>query len=448
MAFPLARTLTSGEQAPPAEVSVLSDAAQNPVAANSSAMPGQSVEATAAVTPTGPAEPEAPVPLASGTAQTEPEAMQPAPPGHLTDAVPLDGEGASTLTPGAPAQDAAAFSPKDVPASTNASPAAPSISVPDTIQPQALADAARNGDQLALFEIGARYTEGRNGLAADQAQAANWYQLAADKGFAPAQYRLGSMYEKGTGVARDIGKAKTFYEQAANQGNASAMHNLAVLYASGALGEQDYTTAANWFTKAADLGITDSQFNLAILCARGNGVAQDLGESYKWFAIAAKGGDKDAGAKRDEVAKAMKPADLEKARAATSAWKPQPLDNKANGIEIPDGWASNGTKTLERRHEEGDPQHSGDPQQQRLRRRPAGRRDGREDDRRDQELPEVGRPGAERQDQRRHGKGAPGAQRQEHDQGLRQGQRKRPKLIGSEPSFYVRQLTGRRLQAA
>ncbi|SCW34987.1 localization factor PodJL [Rhizobium mongolense subsp. loessense] len=345
MAFPLARTLTSGEQAPPAEVSVLSDAAQNPVAANSSAMPEQSVEATAAATLTESAETEAATPPALGTAQTEPEAMQPAPAGHLTDVVPLDGEGASTLTPGAPAQDAAAFSPKDVPASTNASPAVPSISVPDTIQPQALADAARNGDQLALFEIGARYTEGRNGLAADQAQAANWYQLAADKGFAPAQYRLGSMYEKGTGVSRDIGKAKAFYEQAANQGNASAMHNLAVLYASGALGEQDYTAAAKWFTKAADLGITDSQFNLAILCARGNGVAQDLGESYKWFAIAAQGGDKDASAKRDEVAKAMKPADLERARAATSAWKPQPLDNKANGIEIPDGWASNGTKT-------------------------------------------------------------------------------------------------------
>ncbi|TCU26450.1 localization factor PodJL [Rhizobium azibense] len=345
MAFPLARTLTSGEQAPRDEVSLLSDAAQNPVAANNSAMPEQSLEATAAVTPMESADPEAAASPSADTAQTEPDAMQTAPAGHLTDAVPLDGEGASTLTPGAPAQDAATFSPKDVPVSTNASPAPSSISVPDTIQPQALAQAARNGDPLALFEIGARYTEGRNGLAADQAQAASWYQLAADKGFAPAQYRLGSMYEKGTGVARDIGRAKAFYEQAANQGNASAMHNLAVLYASGALGEQDYTAAANWFTRAADLGITDSQFNLAILWARGNGVAQDLGESYKWFAIAAKGGDKDAGAKRDEVAKAMKPADLEKARAATEAWKPQPLDNKANGIEIPDGWASNGTKT-------------------------------------------------------------------------------------------------------
>jgi localization factor PodJL len=123
------------------------------------------------------------------------------------------------------------------------------------------------------------------------------------------------------------------------------MHNLAVLYASGALGQQDYTSAANWFTKAANLGITDSQFNLAILCARGNGVVQDLTESYKWFAIAAKGGDKDASQKRDEVANAMKPDQLEKARAKADLWKVEPMDNKANAIDVPDEWAGVATKT-------------------------------------------------------------------------------------------------------
>lgn len=336
MAFPLARTLTTGQSAPPAEVAVMSDAAQAPATADTSAAP--QVNEQAAVTAEAlPAAPEA-----------APQAADPAPAvpaDHLTDAAPLDGEGAATLTPGAPAQDATGFAPKDAPASTNAAPAQPAITVPDTIQPAALADAARGGDALALFEIAARYSEGRNGVTASEADAVKWYQMAADKGFAPAQYRLGSIYEKGTGVARDINKAKGLYEQAADQGNASAMHNLAVLYASGALGQQDYATAANWFTKAANLGITDSQFNLAILCARGNGVTQDLGESYKWFAIAAKGGDKDAGAKRDEVAKAMKPADLDKAKAATDAWKPQQLDNKANGIDAPDAWTGTGTST-------------------------------------------------------------------------------------------------------
>ncbi|MBB3592589.1 localization factor PodJL [Rhizobium sp. BK529] len=333
MAFPLARTLTTGQKAPPpAEVSTPSTATGMPQAnmmAPTPVVPETSTPESAAQMPTT-------TPEAIGS-----EAGAPTAPDHLTDATPLDGEGAESFDQ-APVQDSSGFAPNTpaAPAATTTAPAAASIIVPDTIQPPPLADAARNGDGLALFEIAARYTEGRNGLAADQKQAANWYQLSADKGFAPAQYRLGSMYEKGNGVDRDVQKAKGLYEQAASQGNASAMHNLAVLYASGALGQQDYVTAASWFQKAADLGITDSQFNLAILCARGNGVPADLEESYKWFAIAAKSGDKDAAQKRDEVAKAMKPDQLERARAKADLWKPQPLDNKANGVEIPDAWAS------------------------------------------------------------------------------------------------------------
>ncbi|MBA8831707.1 MULTISPECIES: peptidoglycan-binding protein [Rhizobium] len=336
MAFPLARTLTSGERAPqpPAEVSALTGAAENPVAALPEATPAQ--PDAAALGTTTPAT-EAVPPAAE---QAQPEATPPAGGDHLTDMTPLDGEGAATLAPPGPsgaAQETSGFVPAPAPQAA--------ITIPDTVQPKSLADAASGGDALALFEIGARYSDGRNGMTVDQKQAANWYQLAADKGFAPAQYRLGSMYEKGNGVERDIAKAKGFYEQAANQGNASAMHNLAVLYASGALGQQDYATAASWFTKAANLGITDSQFNLAILCARGNGVPADLEESYKWFAIAAKAGDKDAAQKRDEVAKAMKPDQLERARAKADLWKPEPVDHRTNAIDIPDEWAGTGAKT-------------------------------------------------------------------------------------------------------
>ncbi|GAA3059621.1 cell division protein PodJ [Rhizobium viscosum] len=340
MAFPLARTLTTGEKAPPpAEVSALTGAAETPQANMAAPAP----VAPEAIAPEIGAQTPAMTPkttLPEAAAPAEPQAT----PDHLTDAAPLDGEGAESFDQAPAAQEMSGFVPNAPAAPAATMPATPaaaaSIIVPDTIQPQPLADAARNGDALALFEIGARYTDGRNGLAADQKQAASWYQLSADKGFAPAQYRLGSMYEKGNGVDRDVQKAKALYEQAAAQGNASAMHNLAVLYASGALGQQDYATAATWFQKAADLGITDSQFNLAILCARGNGVPADLEESYKWFAIAARSGDKDAAQKRDEVAKAMKPDQLERARAKADLWKPQPLDNKANGIEIPDAWAS------------------------------------------------------------------------------------------------------------
>jgi localization factor PodJL len=45
------------------------------------------------------------------------------------------------------------------------------------------------------------------------------------------------------------------------------------------------------------------------------------------------------------LTEAMKPADLDKARATTDAWKPQQLDNKANGIDVPDAWTGKGTST-------------------------------------------------------------------------------------------------------
>jgi localization factor PodJL len=345
MAFPLARTLTSGAPAPTAEVATLSDNQNN-------ALPVDSETAPEPMQPSAPvaAAPEAPAaatpPPATASAMLTP--TEPATPERLTEAAPLGGNGATALAPSGAPQDASGFiASNSAPVTAAMAPAtaAAEIAVPDSVQPKSLLDAAKGGDPLALFEIGARYSDGRGGVTADPKEALSWYQLAADKGFAPAQYRLGSMYEKGTGVARDINKAKQYYEQAASQGNANAMHNLAVLHASGALGQQDYSAAAGWFTKAANLGITDSQFNLAILYARGNGVAMDLTESYKWFAVAAKGGDKDASQKRDEVANAMKPDQLEKARAKADLWKAEPVDNKSNGIEVPDEWTGTGTKT-------------------------------------------------------------------------------------------------------
>ena len=349
MAFPLARTVTTGAPAP-AEVATLSDTQNNAVPLDSETAPEPaqpSAPVAAAPETAAPATAEATVPPATVESPAA-TPTQPAAPERLTEAAPLAGNGATALAPSGAPQDASGFIANNTaPATAAMAPAAaaPAIVVPDAIQPKSLSDAAKSGDPLALFEIGARYSEGRAGVAADPKEASNWYQLAADKGFAPAQYRLGSMYEKGAGVTRDINKAKQFYEQAANQGNANAMHNLAVLHASGALGQQDYAAAASWFTKAADLGITDSQFNLAILYARGNGVPMDLTESYKWFAVAAKGGDKDASQKRDEVANAMKPDQLQQARAKADLFKAQQVDDKSNGVEVPDEWTGAGTKT-------------------------------------------------------------------------------------------------------
>lgn len=210
--------------------------------------------------------------------------------------------------------------------------------------PAPLREAADAGDPKAMFEIGSRYAEGR-GVKDDMAAAAKWYERSAEAGFAPAQYRIGNLYEKGLGVSRDVAKAKTWYQMAAAQGNASAMHNLAVLFAMGADGVADNDSAARWFIEAAELGVKDSQFNLGILAAKGIGMPQNLEESYKWFALVAKTGDQDASAKRDEVAKMLRPEQLERARAAAELWKPKTVDAAANAVDIPASWQDGPVKT-------------------------------------------------------------------------------------------------------
>jgi hypothetical protein len=52
------------------------------------------------------------------------------------------------------------------------------------------------------------------------------YKKAAEKGFANAQYRLGSMYENGQGVPQDYKEAGKWYRLAAEQGNEAAQYNL------------------------------------------------------------------------------------------------------------------------------------------------------------------------------------------------------------------------------
>lgn len=211
------------------------------------------------------------------------------------------------------------------------------LEAPAAVGPAALQQAAAEDDAKALFEVGSRYAEAR-GVKEDMTEAAKWYEKSAALGFAPAEYRIGNFYEKGIGVERDIHKARTWYQLAAAKGNASAMHNLAVLYAMGADGATDNEAAAQWFQSAADFGVKDSQFNLGILAAKGVGMKQNLEEAYKWFSLVANTGDKDAATKRDEIANALRPEQLERARAATSLWKARPLDEAANSVDIPESW--------------------------------------------------------------------------------------------------------------
>ncbi len=328
-----------------ADVAAAADASEPAVATELQASTGESEADAAPVQKTALENVQAPAHDVPPAAEVAPDRIATAPAAGATSAkvavleVPAEAPHEAVHTA---AFEPSAFAPIETTGAVPAPAAAvaatqPTADIPADAGPQALREAAAQGDAKALFEIGSRYAEAR-GVKEDMATAAKWYEKSAERGFAPAEYRIGNFYEKGIGVERDIPKAKTWYQLAAAQGNASAMHNLAVLFAMAADGITDNEAAARWFQAAADFGVKDSQFNLGILAAKGVGMKQNLEEAYKWFALVADAGDKDAAAKRDEIANALRPEQLERARAAAKLWKARPIDAAVNTVDIPASW--------------------------------------------------------------------------------------------------------------
>ena len=67
------------------------------------------------------------------------------------------------------------------------------------------------------------------GVPENAAEAARWYRLAAEQGYADAQEVLGILYLNGNGVPFDCAEAVKWLRKAAGQGSESAKEVLAQL---------------------------------------------------------------------------------------------------------------------------------------------------------------------------------------------------------------------------
>ena len=102
-----------------------------------------------------------------------------------------------------------------------------------------LRTAALANDPAGEYEIGVRYAEGR-GITQNTPEAVRWLERAADAGFAPAQFRLASLNEKGgDGVKKDVQAARRLYLAAAGKGHAKAMGTISPCSAPVATGSID-----------------------------------------------------------------------------------------------------------------------------------------------------------------------------------------------------------------
>lgn len=83
---------------------------------------------------------------------------------------------------------------------------------------------AGHGDAEAQFNLGVKFAG--EGIKQDYAQAAHWYQKAADQSHSLAQFNLGMMYAAGQGVPRDETKSVGWMRKAADLGDAGAQYQL------------------------------------------------------------------------------------------------------------------------------------------------------------------------------------------------------------------------------
>ena len=124
--------------------------------------------------------------------------------------------------------------------------------------------------------------------------AANFaYSLGgAAMGVAGAMYNVGLAYEDGRGVARSDADAAEWYERAADKGDADAQFNLALFYRDGRGGlAADHAAKVRLLALAAAQGLADAESELGRAFWDGAGVARDCAEAVRWWRRAAARGD-------------------------------------------------------------------------------------------------------------------------------------------------------------
>jgi hypothetical protein len=109
----------------------------------------------------------------------------------------------------------------------------------------------------------------------------------AENGFAPAQHKLGQMYQQGAGVAPNASAAVLWFSKALAQGYLPAVQSIAEAYRKGLGVPRNPAKAVNWYKLAAEGGETRSMITLGAMYGNGQEVPQDLVRAHMWSNLAA-----------------------------------------------------------------------------------------------------------------------------------------------------------------
>lgn len=147
----------------------------------------------------------------------------------------------------------------------------------------AYAKAEKQGSAAAAYLMGLIYLEGKGSFAKNPVTASTWFKKSADKGYAPAQTALGSLYEEGIGVKKDQEEARKWFQKAADQGDTVGLVDLARKYLSRTGIEKDDAKAFSLMMKAAEQNDPAGQFSVAYMLMTGQGTQRDTAAAIPWL---------------------------------------------------------------------------------------------------------------------------------------------------------------------
>lgn len=176
--------------------------------------------------------------------------------------------------------------------------------------PEALVQFQENyrklGTDFAALMLGRMYLEGK-GVPANTAQATAWLQKVLDQRFGPSDrmrfdpqhpelmsvraetaMTLAKIYMVGHGVPRDARKARDYYEVAADAGYIPANSMLGAAYLSGFAGDKNPDKAVKYLKEAGEAGYAPALYQLGKAYYTGEGLAKDWQQAGAYFTAGAK----------------------------------------------------------------------------------------------------------------------------------------------------------------
>ncbi len=190
---------------------------------------------------------------------------------------------------------------------------------------------AENGVKAAEVLLGVKYHDG-DGVPRNYSEAVRLFTLAAaqdtkwsasDISVHLAQSFLGDMYQSGLGVPVNHSEAARWHRLAADSGYADAQYSMGVAYARGEGVLKDYSESVRYYRLAAEQGQKLAQAALGASYFLGQGVPQDYVQGHLWSNLASVDGDKALIKLRDSIEKSMTPAQVAEAQKLAREWKPK-----------------------------------------------------------------------------------------------------------------------------